>query len=308
MARRRTSKKKTQKQIISAIIFIILAIITYFTEPWQYIPKDDIGSRNEVQTTDLQVHFIDVGQADATLVRVPTADGMKNMLIDAGTSTGYGEDVILDYLSDLGISTLHYFVLTHPDFDHISAAVEVMEQFEIEMLLMNEGEGTSGTWAATLAHIDENDIPYTFTDVGDTYLMGDASFTVLGPIRFVDDTNENSIVMRMDYGETSFLFTGDAEKGSEADMVATHPSSVFACDVLKAGHHGSGTSTSEALLRAANPALAVISCGKGNKYGHPHDSVLERLTNAGVEILRTDLEGTIIICSDKTEVYRLTSN
>ena len=113
-------------------------------------------------------------------------------------------------------------------------------------------------------------------------------------------------MIRLDYGENSFLFTGDAEEASEEAMLKASDASKFKCDVLKVGHHGSDSSTSVAFLNAADPSLAVIMCGEGNEYGHPKPGILERLENAGLEILRTDLEGTIVICSDKNEVYRLT--
>ena len=314
MAKRRTSKKKIRKQVISAVIVVILAILAYFLEPRQYITgeeKPDVGSRTEITSTDLQIHYIDVGQADSILVRVPVDGGMKNMLIDAGTAENYPASNIIDYLSDLGISSLDYFVITHPHLDHIGAADEVIHTFDVKTVIIPECEASTKAWENVLVAIDENDVD---TDIiskaGDTYTMGDASFKILGPIDPANEkeTNNYSIVMRLVYGETAFMFTGDAETDSEEEILARFSASEFSADVLKAGHHGSTTSTSEEFLKAVSPSLAIISCGEGNSYGHPHDEILERLQNAGVEILRTDLEGDIIICSDKTEVYRLTSN
>lgn len=314
MARRRRSKKKFQKQVISAVVCVILLILAYFFEPWQYITdetKPDVGTRTELTTADLQVHYIDVGQADSILVRVPTENGMKNMLIDAGTSDNYPASNITDYLSDLGITTIHYFVITHPHLDHIGAADEVINMFEVETAIIPECESSTKAWESVLTAIDENDVN---TDIiskaGDTYTIGDASFKILGPIDPANEkeTNNYSIVMRLVYGETAFVFTGDAETDSEEEILASFDASEFSANVLKVGHHGSTTSTSEEFLKAVSPSLAIISCGEGNSYGHPHDEILERLQNAGVEVLRTDLEGDIIVCSDKTEVYRLTSN
>ena len=140
--------------------------------------------------------------------------------------------------------------------------------------------------------------------------MGDASFKILGPIDPVNEkeTNNYSIVMRLVYGDTAFMFTGDAETDSEEEILENFSRSEFSSDVLKVGHHGSTTSTGEAFLSAVNPSIAVISCGEGNSYGHPHDEIIELLEKNGVEILRTDIEGDIILCSDKTKVYRPTSN
>ncbi len=318
MAKRRMSKKqrqkRLQKQIISAVVVIVLAILGFFLEPWQYLPgeeKPNVGSREELETTDLQVHYIDMGQADSILVRVPADNGMLNMLIDAGTSKGYGADVLTGYLEDLGILSLDYFVITHPDGDHILAADEVIEQFEVKKFIMTDYEKSTSSWERVLTALDKHDIDTDIiTKAGDTYHMGEASFKILGPVDSSDteDVNNASIVLRLVYGETSFLFTGDAEGSSEEQMLAKFPASDFRADVLKIGHHGARKGTTEAFLKAVDPSLAVILCGKDNDYGHPTSAVLDRLTAANVEILRTDLEGTIIIGSDKKEVYRLTSN
>ncbi len=314
MAKRRKNQKKMKKQIISGIIVVILALIAYFTEPWQYIQQDeksDVGTRSEIVTTDLQVHYIDVGQADSILIRVPDGDDMKNMLIDAGTSDGYQASVVTEYLTGLGITSLDYFVITHPHLDHIGAADEVIDSFEIKKVIMPECEASTKAWERVLTAIEEKNVDTDIlTKPGDTYLMGEASFKILGPIdpASVKETNNYSIVLRLVYGNTSFMFTGDAETDSEAEILEAFSASEFNADVLKVGHHGSTTSTSAAFLKAVNPSLAVISCGKDNEYGHPHEETVSLLTEEKVEILRTDLEGTIIICSDKTEVYRLTSN
>ncbi len=318
MAKRRMTKKKKaqlKKSIISSVVFLIVAILAFFLEPWQYLPTDedkpDVGSREEFTSTDLQVHYIDVGQADAILVRVPTASGMENMLIDAGTSEGYGPTAVTGYLESLGITTLDYFVITHPHLDHIGAADEVITEFDIEKVIMPECEASTKSWERVLTAIDEKNVD---TDIlqkaGDTYTIGDASFKILAPIdpASVKETNNYSIVLRLVYGDTSFMFTGDSEKDMEAESLEKFPASDFSADVLKVGHHGSTTSTSKAFLNVVNPSLAIIPCGKDNEYGHPHKETVALLNEKGVEMLRTDLEGTIIICSDKNEVYRLTSN
>ena len=159
-----------------------------------------------------------------------------------------------------------------------------------------------------LEWLDEENREYIPSKVGNTYKIGDASFEILGPVADLDvkDPNDYSVVIRLDYGENSFVFTGDAEEASEEAMLKKNNASKFKCDVLKVGHHGSESSTSEAFLKATNPSLAVIMCGTDNEYGHPDKVVVDRLEEANVKILRTDLEGTIVICSNKKEVYRLT--
>ena len=201
-------------------------------------------------------------------------------------------------------------MVTHPHLDHGGAAKEVIEAYNIENIILPECDATQVFWLDMFEAMEEKDLSYIPSEPGDTYRMGDASFTILGPMDTtnVKDKNDYSIVIRLDYGDTSFVFTGDATVEVEEQMLKAHSASAFQCDVLKVGHHGSKTSTSEEFLDACNPSLAVISCGEGNSYGHPEDVIIQRLNGADIQILRTDLEGTIIVCSNKNEVYRLTSD
>ena len=321
MAKRRRSKKKQKKLIRSLVLLafvLIIGLVSMILQPWQYLDEDKnnndsknpVNDRTEAKVTDLQVHYIDVGQADCILIRVPTASGTKNMLIDAGTSDGYKQQVILDYLDGQGVKTLDYMIVTHPHSDHNAAALKVLKTYTVETLILPECETTQKTWLNMLEWLDEQDKEYISSKVGDTYKIGDASFEILGPVDGVKvkDPNDYSVVVRLDYGENSFLFTGDAEEASEEAMLKANAESKFQCDVLKVGHHGSTSSTSKAFLNAANPSLAVIMCGTGNEYGHPEQDILNRLAESNVPVLRTDLEGTIVICSDKKEVYRLTTD
>jgi beta-lactamase superfamily II metal-dependent hydrolase len=229
------------------------------------------------------------------------------MLVDAGTSDGYKQQVILDYLDNLKVTTLDYMIVTHPHADHNAAALKILKTYTVDNLILPECETDQKTWLNMLEWLDEQNKEYIPSKVGDTYQIGDASFEILGPATYdVKDPNDYSVVIRLDYGENSFLFTGDAEEASEEAMMKASDPSKFKCDVLKVGHHGSDSSTSEAFLAAADPSLAIIMCGEGNEYGHPKPIILERLEKAKIAVLRTDLEGTIIICSDKKEVYRLT--
>lgn len=318
MAKKRSKKQQQQKMIRSFVtlaLTIVIALFSIIIQPWKYFDggddsgnKGSLGEKSEIGVTDLQVHYIDVGQADCILIRVPTDNGVKNMLIDAGTSDGYKQQVILDYLDNLEITTLDYMIVTHPHSDHNAAALKILKTYSVEELILPECETEQKTWLNMLEWLDEQDKEYIPSKVGDTYTIGEASFEILGPANLVDvkDANDYSVVIRLDYGETSFLFTGDAEEFSEEAMLNASPASKFKCDVLKVGHHGSDSSTSEAFLAAADPSLAIIMCGEGNEYGHPKPEILERLEKANVNVLRTDLEGSIIICSDKKEVYRPT--
>ncbi len=316
MAKRKVEQKqqKLLRSFVTLALILVIGLFSVFAQSCAYLGGEDnfgdkgaVGERTEINVTDLQVHYIDVGQADSILIRVPTEGGTKNMLIDAGTSAGYGPNVITDYLENLGIDKLDYMIITHPHADHGMAADKVIKAVEIEKLILPECEATQKFWLRMFEAMEEKGLEYTPSKIGDTYQIGDASFEILGPVDVskVKDTNDYSVVIRLDYGENSFLFTGDATVESEEAMLEANPASKFDCDVLKVGHHGSETSTGDAFLKAANPSLAIIPCGKDNSYGHPDQVVVDRLTAAGVQILRTDLEGTIIICSDKKEVYRL---
>jgi competence protein ComEC len=317
MAKRRRSKKlkkKVMRSLTTLVLLLIIGVISMILQPWQYLDggqggeKDPVGDRTEANVTDLQVHYIDVGQADSILIRVPTENGTKNMLIDAGTEGSSSDKIVTDYLNSLGIDTLTYMIITHPHEDHASAAKEVIEAVNIENLIFPECEATQKFWLGMLEAMDAKNLEYIPSKMGDTYQIGDASFEILGPVDDLKivETNDYSVVIRLDYGENKFLFTGDAEDSSEEAMLEVWPASKFDCDVLKVGHHGSESSTTSAFLAAADPSLAIIMCGEGNKHGHPDSVVVERLQKANIPILRTDLEGTIIICSDKKEVYRLT--
>ena len=319
MAKKRSKKKQQQKMFrsfVTLVLVLIIGLLSIIIQPWQYFDGDQsddkgpVGDRTESNVTDLQVHYIDVGQADSILIRVPTESGTKNMLIDAGASSGYPDAVVTDYLDSLGIDTLTYMIITHPHDDHASAAKEVIEAVNIENLILPECEASQKFWLDMLTAMEAKNLEYIPGKMGDTYQIGEASFEILGPVDGfkIVETNDYSLVIRLDYGENAFLFTGDAEDSSEEAMLAVQPASKFECDVLKVGHHGAKNSTTEALLKAANPSLAIIPCGAGNRYGHPTKETLDRLEAAKIPVLRTDLEGTIIICSDKKEVYRLTTS
>ena len=252
-----------------------------------YIP--DTPAPNGV----LEVHIIDVGQGDSILVR--SDEGV--LLIDAGTNSS--EDDLRAYLDSCGIDKIDCFVCTHPHEDHIGGADMVINEYDVKQLIMPETSSSTVTVTKLLDAIEAKGTPYYEPVVGDVYTIGDFSFMILAPDASVaDDSNNSSVVLRVDYGETSFLFTGDAEVESEECMLATFVSGELDCDFLKVGHHGSTTSTSEAFLAAVSPEYAAISCGEGNSYGHPHRETLDLLEKYGIsgeKLLRTDQSGTCII-------------
>ena len=234
----------------------------------------------------MAVHFIDVGQGDSILAE----SGGHFLLIDAGENDQ--GDTVVSYLEEAGVESLDYVIGTHPHSDHIGGLDDVIRAFDVETVILPPVEHTTKTFEDVLDAIEEKDLSITLPVPGDSYGLGGAAFTILAPQRdYGDDLNNWSVGLRLACGDGAFVACGDAEAQAEEDMAAS--GLALSADVLKIGHHGSSTSTSDAFLKAVSPAFAVISCGEGNSYGHPHKETLEKLEAAGIQVLRTDLLGDI---------------
>lgn len=243
----------------------------------------------------LNVHFIDVGQGDSILVE----SAGHFMLIDAGENN-QGETVV-SYLKQAGVSSLDYVIGTHPHSDHIGGLDNVIRSFDTKTLFLPPVEHTTATFEDVLDAAEEKGLSITAPVPGDSFSLGEASFTLLSPVKeYDDDLNDWSVGVRLSYGDNAFVMCGDAEEKAEQDIIKS--GATLSADVLKAGHHGSNTATSDSFLKAVSPSVAVISCGKGNSYGHPHKETMEKLEKAGVNVLRTDELGTIIAHSDGTAI------
>jgi competence protein ComEC len=249
----------------------------------------------------LTVHYIDVGQGDAQLIVTPDN---KAMLIDAGPNSA--QDRLIAYLDAQDINELEYAVFTHPHEDHIGGADEVMKKTEVKNVILPDAGHDSETYFRMLEAVDASGSAVTFAVPGEAFTLGGASFVILAPVSDGHASlNNYSVVLRLDYGETSFLFTGDAEEESESEMLSMFGMSEFVCDVYKAGHHGSSTSNTRRFLEACSPSYAVISCGEGNDYGHPHYEITEMFADMGVVTYRTDTDGTVVFKSDGEEVKKI---
>lgn len=245
----------------------------------------------------LTVSFIDVGQADCALLEC----GGEFMLIDGGNRDD--GQLAVSYLEQQGVETLSAVVCTHAHEDHVGGLPSVLAVYPTQAVYAPTRTYASKVFDDFVYYTDQQGLEITIPAPGDTWTLGQASVTVLGPVKSYAETNDTSIVLRVSYGETDFLFTGDMETTAENDMLDYWGGRIsWKADVLKVGHHGSNTSTGYRFLNEVAPDYAVISVGKDNSYGHPHEEPLSRLNQAGVTIFRTDELGTVIARSDGATV------
>lgn len=246
---------------------------------------------------ELQVHFIDVGQGDSIYIKTPS----QNILIDAGERG----DTVVRYLQELDVESLDLVISTHPHSDHIGGLLDVLEAIEVKEVIDPGIVHTSKTFEKYLTLIDEKDIKFTEGRAGDVRDVGGVKLEILHPTEpNENDLNNTSIVVRLTFVEISFLFTGDAEKKSEKEIL--DQGFDVSSTILKAGHHGSRTSTGEYFLKAVSPDTVIIMCGEGNSYGHPHEETIELLAKYDVDVYRTDISGTIVITTDG-KTYEVTT-
>lgn len=297
--------KKTKKKIIAAVAAAVL-IFCLVIELGQLVPSlgipgwDELFANADLSSTpvtpegELQVYFIDVGNADSILIR----QGEVNALIDAG-ERGDGDDV-LAYLSQQGVKKLDLVIATHPHADHIGGMTDVINGLAIDKFVMSfmpeDETPTTATYLDMLEALDNKSVPVEEAKPGTVYTLGTAQLTVLAPLSESDEANNISVVTRLTFGERSFLFMGDAETDVEGELLTS--GRPLSADVIKVGHHGSNTSSSQAFLSKVDPDFAIVPCGKGNSYGHPHDEVLTRLDKMDVEVYRADVHGHVAIATD----------
>lgn len=261
-------------------------------EPKPTEPQEPEQNAAEEQPGGLAVHYIDVGQGSAAYLEW---DGYS-MLIDAGD---WNASDVLVYLDKLEVEKIDIAVGTHPDADHIGQLARVIETYEIGEVWMSGNPSSSNTFIRTLEAVDEAGIPYEEPRRGDVYDVGSLKIEVLHPEELSGDTNGDSLSFRISYGETAFIFTGDADIQAEKEMAASNLP--LEADILLMGHHGSNTSTGREFLQAANPDVAIYSAGIDNPYGHPYAEVLALVENEGAEVYGTDVNGTIIVETDGQE-------
>lgn len=273
-------------------LFIILSLLLSGCD--MFLPESTAAS---VSGDGLTVSFIDVGQADCALLEC----GGEYMLIDGGNKAD--GQLVVSYLEQQGVEELTAVVCTHAHEDHVGGLPSVLAVYPTAAVYAPTRTYSSAVFDDFVYYTDQQGLEITIPEPGDSWNLGEAQVTVLGPVKSYADTNNTSLVLKVGYGETSFLFTGDMETQAENDMLDYWGSGMdWQADVLKVGHHGSDTSTGYRFLNAVMPTYGVISVGTDNSYGHPHQEPLSRLKQAGVILLRTDELGHVIAVSDGQEI------
>lgn len=294
---------KTKKLPTAVIVWVLIMFVFAALKLLNVFPSesDSAPVSSETETSITQsvevdgdssfcITFIDVGQADSALVE---CDG-HYMLIDGGNVAD--SDLIYTVLEKNCVSHLDYVVATHAHEDHVGGLSAALELCTVDTVYCSVTEYSSKAFTNFAAKAKKRGAPITVPKAGESFSLGSSTATVLAPLKKYDDTNNMSIVLKISYGETSFLFAADAERESEADMYEAGAD--LSATLLKVGHHGSNTSSTYLFLREVMPQYAIISVGEGNSYGHPHEETLSRLRDAEVKVYRTDECGDIICRSD----------
>lgn len=302
MAKRKSNgnKRKSNKRasVITSVVILLFALCSflysYFTDT-SNIPVDFGNSFVQTDGENLRVYYIDVGQGDCELI----VCAGKSVLIDAGEADNANK--VIKFIKDLGITKLDCIVATHPHSDHIGALPYIIDEIGMDNIIMpelaEENIPTTRVYEKFLNSVAQSGAAVHSAKPGDNYKYGDISFKILSPVFESDsELNNMSVVLRCEYGKTSFLFTGDAEKKVEKRLVENNGASLKS-DIVKVGHHGSKTSSCEEFVRAVSPVYAVCCCGDGTD-SHPHKSTVDRWISAGARFLRTDNSGTVVIISD----------
>lgn len=255
----------------------------------------ELGEVTEIEDRHImKVHFLDVGQGLSILVQL----GDDVLIYDGGERDT--SSFVVAYLKEQGIMEIDYLISSHYDADHVSGLIGCLYAFDVKKVIGSDYVHDSKLYTSFMEAVEQEGLEVEHPPVGTQYQMGEAVFTILSPFEIVRDSNSNSVVIKLSYGESDFIFTGDADYKIEREMVASGMD--LDCEVLSVAHHGSASGTSEKFLQAATPDFAVISCGKDNGYGHPHKEVLQFLNDYEVEVLRNDELGTIVVETDGEKI------
>lgn len=294
--------RKESKISLFRLFFLVFLVAFYYISNYYFEnPQEEFQNielretsptinetENNSQEEELKIYFVDVGQADCILI---SYNGLYT-LIDAGNNAD-GKKLVT-YFQSLGIKEFQYIIGTHAHEDHIGGLDDIIKSFSINHFFMPDVITTTKTFEDVLDALEEKQIAFETPSINSTFTMGNTKFLVLWVSQDKDNLNDTSIVLKMIYKNTTYLFTGDASSTVEKKILSQDLES----DLLKVGHHGSQYSTSAQFLKKVNPKYAVIQVGKNNEYNHPRQVVLDKLNYIGTKVYRTDLDGTIIVTSD----------
>lgn len=287
-------KHKKLAYFLLALAFVIILLVELLVGWRQVMIWTGFTPSPVTVEGEMEVHFIDVGNADSILVR----QGDKNLLIDAGERGDV--DDILTYFEQHGIYHLDMVIATHPHADHIGAMDQVIKNLPISKFVMSfmpeEATPTTATYEKMLTALDQKNVVVEEAKPGAVYELGEARVQILAPLKETEETNDMSVVTRVTFGQHAFLFTGDA--GTAVEKQLLNSDFDLKADVLKVSHHGSTTGNSDKFLKKVAPTYAVIPCGSDNDYGHPHQEIIDRLNKRKIPFYRADVYGDIVITSD----------
>ncbi len=289
MKKRNNKIKRVTGAIFTAVI--IAAIVAFsafcYNRTGTFIPTEELFDGRPT------FRFLDVGQGDSTLVTF----GGDSVLVDAGpTSSGA---TAAEYIW-LYSPCVDYFIITHPHEDHMGGAVDILERVNVEYLVMSDAVSDETFYNETVRYAERRGVEIIYLEGAATYTVGGITVEIADNSDLqAENGNDESLFVRITAGGTSCLITGDAEQAAEEYALAHYGDVFLDCDIMKAGHHGSASSNSEALLRAVSPHVVVIQCGRNNSYGHPSGSVLERFEALGITVYRTDIDGDVVIRGTK---------
>ncbi|MBR5452680.1 MAG: MBL fold metallo-hydrolase [Clostridia bacterium] len=288
-------KRKNQKKYPSWVTVLLIVIFIAYAA-YNYFKENPLIITEKPSDGEIIVHSVDVGQGDCTII----ASNEGNIIIDAGP--GSGEDHLRAYIKSLGITEFKYAIFTHPHEDHIGGADMVVNEFKVNNVIMPNAVSNSAAFDKMLTAIENSDTEVIEAVSGSKYSVGDIKMTVLAPnSEEYESLNDYSVVVKLEYHDNSFMFTGDAEVLSENEILKKYSKAVLDCDVLKAGHHGSSTSNSKKFVSTVSPKIALIYCGVDNDYGHPHREIRKLFSDMGITMLRTDELGDISLrCNGNT--------
>ena len=292
------NKKLSVQAILSVLLIIACAIfgydLNYKIDNYSVDTFTEYSSL-EQNNDNLKIHYIDVGQGDSAIIE----QNGHYMLIDAGTNEC--ENDLISYIDSLNITKFDYIVATHAHEDHIGSMDAVINSYDVDKVLFPKHTATTKTFEDFVMAVKNKGLKLYAPSINEEFQFQNSRFVVLAPNSSkYEDTNNYSIVLKVIYGDTSYLFTGDAESLSEQEMLNNNID--VSADVLKVGHHGSNSSTTKSFLNAVNPKYAVISVGIDNDYNHPKQTIMNRLKNNNVSVYRTDESGTIVLESDGNNI------